>query len=571
MGLWFGPEDRSLFAMASVPPDGRASGAVVLCQPLGVEGVCTRRTFSTLCNALAAAGILTIRFDYDGTGDSVGSDQDPDRVPAWLQSVHHAVELARGAGAPKVAVVGMRLGATFAASAFGAASGGPAAESPDAMVLWDPCISGRSYLRAQRALHRLRYEHDDHGDGSIEAPGVVFSSETAAALSRLDLGDIEGDLAQRILVLAREAQTHGAGTLERFVSARHVERWLAHGQEQLVDVKPDAAQVPEGDLEAVTAWLSEALAGQRVTVSFPRRDEAVMGAGVAGPVVERAASFGPHGLFGIMTESRDAEPRSPSAGPIAVFLNAGVIDHAGPSRLWVDLSRRWAAHGMRCVRCDLSGLGDSPARPNNPTDVTHPPEAIDDILELAAAISPDDPSDVVLVGLCSGGYHAIEGALALTARGVVAMNPILTHKPAEVHADKETDSRRQAAPVRKRWVRALPAHDQLGALVERMPGPVWWLLNRVAIERPPARALRQLVDQGVRTFILSGERERWGMWRGESRTYRDLAATAQFHHVVVPDIDHELFTRDSREVVSEIVTSEVLDAYVSGPGHRNPV
>jgi len=550
--------------MASVPPDGRASGAVVICQPLGVEGVCTRRTFSVLGQALAAAGILAIRFDYDGTGDSVGSDQDPDRVLAWLQSVRQAVELARCAGAPKVAVVGMRLGATFAASTFDAGRG-QADEPPDAMVLWDPCISGRSYLRAQRALHRLRYEQDDHGDGSVEAPGVVFSAETAAALSRLDLGDIEGDLSRQILVLAREAQTHGSRALERFVSARRVERRVAHGQELLVDVKPDAAQVPEADIDAVTAWLSDALAGERVPVSLPRRDEAVVGRGIAGRVVERAASFGPHGLFGIVTESRDVGARSPSAGPTVVFLNAGVIDHAGPSRMWVDLGREWAVQGLRCVRCDLSGLGDSPARPNSPTDVTHPPEAIDDILELAAAISPDDPSDVVLVGLCSGGYHAIEGALALTARGVVAMNPVLTHKPAEVHADKETDSRRQAAAVRKRWVRALPAHDQLGALVDRMPGPVWWLLNRVAIERSPARAPRQLVDQGVRTFILSGEHEHWCMWRGESRTYRDLAATATFNHVVIPEIDHELFTRDAREVVSEIVTSEVLNAYVPGP------
>ena len=35
----------------------------------------------------------------------------------------------------------------------------------------------------------------------------------------------------------------------------------------------------------------------------------------------------------------------------------------------------------------------------------------------------DDPSDVVLVGLCSGGYHCSEAALSTGAVGVVMINP----------------------------------------------------------------------------------------------------------------------------------------------------
>jgi dienelactone hydrolase len=562
--VWFGPTDRSLFGIVSMPDDGAASGAVVLCAPLGLEGVCARRTFATLARALADAGILALRFDYDGMGDSVGGSDDPDRVAEWLRGVHHAVELARKSGASKVAVVGMRLGATFAAAALSDEGGGLGGDLVDGLVLWDPCVSGRSYLRAQRALQFFAVDHSDHGDGSIEAPGVVFDADTVAALTSLDLGTLSGPLAARILVLARKTQSTGAAVLEKFSAARPVEHGTVLGQEQLVDVEPFAAEIPHADVEAVTLWLVDTLSGQRVPLTVPRRDEAVVGVGDVGPVVERPMSLGPLGLFGMVTEPQAMTSGALPSGPTAVFLNAGVIDHTGPARLWVDLGRQWAEKGLRSVRCDLSGLGDSPARPGQPVDEVHMPEAIEDVLDVAAAVSPDDPADVVLVGLCSGGYHAIEAALVLGARGVCAVNPMFPHKPAELQDEApidEIDPRRQAAPARKRWVRALPAHDLLGGMLERMPDPVWWLVNRVAIEVSPARALRRLVDQGVRTLIVSGEREARMTWRGEGRVRRSLALTPGFRHVVDPGIDHDLLRRDARELASRIITDEVLDAY----------
>ena len=259
--LWFGPADRSLFAFATVPDDGRASGAVVLCPPLGLEGLCARRTFATLGKALAAAGILTLRFDYDGTGDSVGSDEDPDRIVSWMSGIHHAVALVRQSGAPKVAVVGMRLGATMAATAMSQAGPGAPEGSIDGLVLWDPCASGRSYLRAQRALHAFGLEAREQDDGSVEAPGVVFNAGTVVDLSSLNLGTVEGPLARRILLLVRQNQSSGSRALEQFASTRPVEHGVAHGQEHLVDVKPDVAVVPSASVDALAIWLRETLAG----------------------------------------------------------------------------------------------------------------------------------------------------------------------------------------------------------------------------------------------------------------------------------------------------------------------
>ena len=147
----------------------------------------------------------------------------------------------------------MRLGATLAAAALS----GETEPSVDGLVLWDPCVSGRAYLRAQRALHAFSLEEGATDDGSVEAPGVVYSPETVEELSSLSLESVEGPLAGRILVLRRESQSQGRRAFERFASARPVELGVAEGQEDLVDVKPDAAKVPFSSVAAVGTWLRE--------------------------------------------------------------------------------------------------------------------------------------------------------------------------------------------------------------------------------------------------------------------------------------------------------------------------
>ena len=214
--LWFGPEERSLFATAYVPADSQASGFAVLCPPLGLEGTCVRRTFANLAHTLADAGIVALRFDYDGTGDSCGSNDDPRRVAAWIDGIHQAVEFARDSGALKVAVVGMRLGATLAAVAMSKGMAGSVESLVDGLLLWDPCTSGRTYLRGQRALQSLGVGSSGREDASVEVPGTLFDEVTAADLSSLDLGELDGPLARHVRVLVRPTQSHGTGALKRF-------------------------------------------------------------------------------------------------------------------------------------------------------------------------------------------------------------------------------------------------------------------------------------------------------------------------------------------------------------------
>jgi alpha/beta superfamily hydrolase len=81
--LYFGSEvrARSGWLHRGVGP---SSSGVVICNPFGFEVICAHRTLRHLADSLAGAGLPTLRFDYDGTGDSAGDDRDPKRLEAWI-------------------------------------------------------------------------------------------------------------------------------------------------------------------------------------------------------------------------------------------------------------------------------------------------------------------------------------------------------------------------------------------------------------------------------------------------------------------------------------------------------
>src|ERR1051326_1485403 len=94
--VYFGPPARPLFGWLHTPVAAPKTGeAIVICQPLGHEYISAHRSMRHLADRLAARGIPALRFDYDGTGDSAGTDEDPDRLTAWLGSIREAIAYVR--------------------------------------------------------------------------------------------------------------------------------------------------------------------------------------------------------------------------------------------------------------------------------------------------------------------------------------------------------------------------------------------------------------------------------------------------------------------------------------------
>lgn len=104
-----------------------------------------------------------------------------------------------------------------------------------------------------------------------------------------------------------------------------------------------------------------------------------------------------------------------------LLLNAGLLHHVGPARLYVQLARTLQQQGIASCRWDLSAIGDSPARPDHlpifQTIVQEPLEVMNNLSALGY-------EKFILLGICSGAYSAFHTALK-DARviGVVMINP----------------------------------------------------------------------------------------------------------------------------------------------------
>jgi alpha-beta hydrolase superfamily lysophospholipase len=534
-----------------------------------MEAVSAHRAYRRLADGLAEAGFAALRIDYEGTGDSSGRQNEPGRLAIWLQSVRSGVEFLQSLDLARTSVVGMRLGATLVAETVDSLT--PAI---DDLVLWDPCASGRSYLREQGALWSFTLGSRSNEDGSIETPGFVYDKDTVAELSTLAIGVGEGPMADRILVLKRAGRKGNREMNERLAMS-HVDHATIVGQEDLVDVRPDAAVVPLETLDTIVAWLGNRAATSPFKVFDPNsvgRTRAAVGEPDGVAVDECTLSLGPLGLFGIMTSRRDARESPVLAtqgatvggpGPPTVFLlNAGVIDHVGPARLWVDLARSWAAAGLKVVRFDLSGIGDSPVREHQREQIVFPDEAVQDVLDALRDISPDNPENSVLVGLSSGAYHAVEVALACRVRGICAVNaPMSTGSEdasfPEVPADD--GSRGESSDAMKGWADKLLNLNWFASVLHRLPDGAWWFINRVALGTPPSRKLSKVVEGGVNVFVIDGDEEAMWLRRGEGPTMRRLARSPRFRIEVIGDLEHSLFERHGRELAAGLVADYVLN------------
>lgn len=122
---------------------------------------------------------------------------------------------------------------------------------------------------------------------------------------------------------------------------------------------------------------------------------------------ERTLTIGAEAqLVGVYVEP-DRELAEPK--PLVLLLNAGLVHHVGPNRLYVELSRALARHGFPSLRFDLSGIGDSGRAAE---DREYQEQAVIDIVEaMDHMVETEGRRDFVLAGLCTGAYNAMAAAV----------------------------------------------------------------------------------------------------------------------------------------------------------------
>jgi pimeloyl-ACP methyl ester carboxylesterase len=220
--FFFKRQDARLFGLAHVPR-APSTLAFVMSHPFVEEKLWSHRVYVSFARALAARGHLVLRFDYLGAGDSSGMTADTS-LETHLADLAAAVAEARRLApqVTRVGLVGLRLGATFAALLAERAAADASLECVrDApLVLWDPICDGESYfqellrsnLSTQLAVYGKVQETREVLQDRLRAGGTVN-------VDGYELGKDLFDACARTALLDTAAKTHRGPTLVMQIAA----------------------------------------------------------------------------------------------------------------------------------------------------------------------------------------------------------------------------------------------------------------------------------------------------------------------------------------------------------------
>ncbi|GGB24163.1 hypothetical protein GCM10011511_55120 [Puia dinghuensis] len=159
---------------------------VVLCYPYGQEYIRCHMLYVHMANKLAKRGFHALRFDYYGTGDSAG-DFSSVTVKESLDNIQMAIdELKKTYDVSRIILFGVRFGATLAVIYS-------RLHAIDALVLWDPVLDGRFYLKSidqsyKNWLKGAFAKRKKKNNSFIENFGFQFSMELVNEIRAVNIG-----------------------------------------------------------------------------------------------------------------------------------------------------------------------------------------------------------------------------------------------------------------------------------------------------------------------------------------------------------------------------------------------
>ena len=170
---------------------------------------------------------------------------------------------------------------------------------------------------------------------------------------------------------------------------------------------------------------------------------------------------------------------------------------------------------------------------------------------------PEDPSNVVFVSLCSGVYVALEGALALKARGVCAINP-----PVGIDALRFI-VRLTSSP--RRTLRILGGGLKWLLLHQRWVMAASWHLFRVVVANEySVDLLAEVARRGTDLLVIASEEDlppfpRVPLLRSIDR--RRVVAPRNYRVEFLPHLDHTLHAVVGRARVVERLDEYMMEHY----------
>jgi pimeloyl-ACP methyl ester carboxylesterase len=250
----FGNSAHPLYGVLDAPGAPVRRTGVLLLYPGVQEYFRAHRAMHGLAAALAARGFHTLRFDYRGVGDSAGDPGDT-TLQACVEDARVAADELRDAtGVRTVAMIGLRLGAVVAMHACDGIS------FVDRVMLWNPVVDGRAYLRELefmdgamrlRLLHPLRHPPD-------ELAGFRFPSRVRQSIAEVDLCHGSAPCGREVEIFAEAGSPEGAALRESLARRGHTVAIHAISDSGKLAAFPDAALLAQGAIASIVARMHEA-------------------------------------------------------------------------------------------------------------------------------------------------------------------------------------------------------------------------------------------------------------------------------------------------------------------------
>jgi uncharacterized protein len=256
--FYFGTPDMPLYGCYHEPQsDRRRRRGVILCPPFWYEYVNAHRAYRQLAVRLFHAGFPVLQFDYSGSGDS-GGDEEQARIPQRLADISTAIdEIRRRSDLAEVFLMGLRLGGTL--SMMSGAQRGDVA----GLVLWDPIVDGRAYIQQMRTVHRERLGSSPKPKGGLkdrlhlEILGFPLTRLVCEDLEGISLPAIRRKPADHALVIESAERSDAGGLREHLESTgAHVEYQQLHAPRIWLPDREGGLLVPTQILQAVVSWIS---------------------------------------------------------------------------------------------------------------------------------------------------------------------------------------------------------------------------------------------------------------------------------------------------------------------------
>lgn len=400
-------------------PEASLNTGIILCDSVGHSD--TRYLHRKLAEQLATNGFATMRFDYYGTGNSSGNDDEPGLVASWIDSINAAVDtLMASHNLAKVCLVGFRLGGTLALAAAAKRTDHAVSD----LILWAPLARGKVLCREIDMAQTVHYgkRRSEQAEPTLLSRhffGFLPTANILNDLEKLDVTTLEKRPAERAWLVKRGEQPIDPSLIKRLEKLGVAITMDSVQTDPRVTLHPNLPFI-DPFAEKVTEWIGNA--GQSHSISTLQASaedpsartsvvkQALSSVSISDSVRETTFAFStePY-LFGVLSEPASPQKKNNQA---VMFLTSGASHHIGPGRLYVAAARDLAAMGHTAFRFDLSGIGDSASSGEGNEGLRLPKNAVAQVkLAMDALQRERGMESFALCGLCSGGRLAFAVAV----------------------------------------------------------------------------------------------------------------------------------------------------------------